>query len=132
MRLAYELFKESGVIEEFDLDERVLAHFVANVASNYHSNPYHNFTHAIYVLQATFLILEVSDTACIPAGVALQLKLAATTHSTDLAQAALQAWLQAAVLNAHAEPSLSPCTRMSMGICSLISVDVHEAPMCSS
>ena len=59
MRLAYELFKESGVIEEFHLDERVLAHFVANVASNYHSNPYHNFTHAIYVLQATFLILEV-------------------------------------------------------------------------
>ena len=59
MRLAYELFKESRVIEEFNLDERVLAHFVANVASNYHSNPYHNFTHAIYVLQATFLILEV-------------------------------------------------------------------------
>ena len=59
MRLAYELFTESGVMEEFGLDERVLAHFIANVASNYHGNPYHNFTHAIYVLQATFLILKV-------------------------------------------------------------------------
>lgn len=46
MQLAYAIFQEAGVIKAFGLKESVLAHFIANVATNYHANPYHNLASA--------------------------------------------------------------------------------------
>lgn len=42
MHLAFAIFQEAGCIKAFGLSESVLARFIANVAANYHANPYHN------------------------------------------------------------------------------------------
>ena len=47
MQRAYAIFQEAGVIRAFSLKESVLAHFIANVATNYHNNPYHNLVRSL-------------------------------------------------------------------------------------
>ena len=43
MQLVFAIFQEAGVIRRFGIVESVLAHFIANVAVNYHNTiPYHN------------------------------------------------------------------------------------------
>ena len=42
MQMVYAIFQESGVVQSLGIKESLLAHFIANVATNYHANPYHN------------------------------------------------------------------------------------------
>ena len=61
MHTAFRIFREAGVLQAFQMRERQLAHFIANVATNYHPNPYHNLAHVTYVLQTTFLIIRADQ-----------------------------------------------------------------------
>ncbi|KAG2427309.1 hypothetical protein HXX76_012504 [Chlamydomonas incerta] len=56
IKLAYDIFIVSGVMEEFAIRPKALRNFLTAVASHYHAIPYHNFNHVCHVLHATFLI----------------------------------------------------------------------------
>ncbi|PNW74351.1 hypothetical protein CHLRE_13g605100v5 [Chlamydomonas reinhardtii] len=56
VKLAYDIFIVSGVMEEFAIRPKALRNFLTAVASHYHAIPYHNFNHVCHVLHATFLI----------------------------------------------------------------------------
>lgn len=55
-RLAYDIFKMSGVVDELELPVRELSRFLSAVASHYHDVPYHNFTHAVQVLHTVWMV----------------------------------------------------------------------------
>ena len=61
MRVVFDIFADSGVLEYFKLDERILASWISKVASNYKENPYHNFSHATHVLHCVFLFLMTTE-----------------------------------------------------------------------
>lgn len=73
-------------MQTFQLRERQLAHFIANVATNYHPNPYHNLAHVTYVLQTTFLIIKADQQLSEPLLTSLDylaLLLSALCHDID-------------------------------------------------
>ena len=86
MHTAFRIFREAGVMQTFQLRERQLAHFIANVATNYHPNPYHNLAHVTYVLQTTFLIIAADQQLSEPLLTSLDylaLLLSALCHDID-------------------------------------------------
>ncbi|KIY92160.1 high affinity cGMP-specific 3',5'-cyclicphosphodiesterase 9 [Monoraphidium neglectum] len=63
VRVAFDVFMLSGVLEEMGVGEATLSGFLSAVASHYHDPaavPYHNLSHAVQVLHTTWLILELS------------------------------------------------------------------------
>lgn len=57
--LGFHLYKQAGLIRDFNLDEAKLINFLQKVESGYTSaNPYHNGIHATSVLQMTHMLLH--------------------------------------------------------------------------
>lgn len=56
IKLCYDMFMLSGVVQTFRLNVRTLRNFLGAVASHYHAIPYHNFNHVAHVLHAVWLV----------------------------------------------------------------------------
>eukprot|EP01006_Ploeotia_vitrea_P054097 TRINITY_DN67850_c5_g1_i2.p2 TRINITY_DN67850_c5_g1~~TRINITY_DN67850_c5_g1_i2.p2 ORF type:complete len:661 (-),score=110.46 TRINITY_DN67850_c5_g1_i2:2994-4976(-) len=54
----YTLLYKYGLVQHYNIDEKVLTNFLSAVQSGYHPNPYHNSTHAADVLQITHYIMK--------------------------------------------------------------------------
>jgi len=55
---AFLIFEESNVLDELHVNRDKLKNFVVGVEARYHPNPYHNFFHAVDVLQTTFFMIK--------------------------------------------------------------------------
>ncbi|KAA0176661.1 hypothetical protein FNF27_01942 [Cafeteria roenbergensis] len=51
------MLRQFALLRRFHVKESTLQAFVAEVRSKYHANPFHNWLHAVAVMQASFLIL---------------------------------------------------------------------------
>jgi high affinity cGMP-specific 3',5'-cyclic phosphodiesterase 9 len=68
----------------FDLDESCLAIFIKTVCENYNKNHFHNFQHAVNVLQMTFLLLKETGLIYkLKSHVIIATLIAALTHDVD-------------------------------------------------
>jgi hypothetical protein len=57
VRMAYDVFMMSGVVQELELPESDLSLFLSAVAGHYHAHvPYHNFGHAVQVLHTVWMV----------------------------------------------------------------------------
>lgn len=59
VRLAYDIFMCSGVVDELGIPEAELSGFLSAVSSHYHCPadvPYHNLAHVVQVLHAVWLV----------------------------------------------------------------------------
>lgn len=57
VRMAYDVFMMSGVVQELELAESDLSLFLSAVAGHYHAHvPYHNFGHAVQVLHTVWMV----------------------------------------------------------------------------
>ena len=63
VKMVYDIFLHSGVLEFFKIEERKIMAFIAAVCSHYHKNPYHNFCHVVYVLHTTYMMIMRSQVA---------------------------------------------------------------------
>jgi len=63
IKLCYDMFLLSGLIDHFNINVRVLQNFITVVASHYHSIPYHNFNHVCHVLHGVWMMLVRSAAA---------------------------------------------------------------------
>ncbi|DBB04290.1 TPA: hypothetical protein ACH3X1_012787 [Trebouxia sp. C0004] len=61
VKMVYDIFSDSGVLDFFKVEERKIMAFIAAVCSHYHKNPYHNFCHVVYVLHTTYMMLMRSQ-----------------------------------------------------------------------
>lgn len=59
--IAMDIFKKIVDFEYVSVDQDDLKKFITQVSLYYHNNPYHNFKHAISVLQFTYLLLEKTN-----------------------------------------------------------------------
>ena len=84
VKMVYDIFSDSGVLEWFKIEERKIMAFIAAVCSHYHKNPYHNFCHVVYVLHCTYMFLMRSEIAKSLSRVdQLVLLIAALCHDVD-------------------------------------------------
>lgn len=84
VKLVYDIFADSGVVEFFRMEERKVMAFIAAVCSHYHKNPYHNFSHVVYVLHCTYMLIMRSEVAKSLTRVdQLVLLIAALCHDVD-------------------------------------------------
>ncbi|GBG00359.1 cAMP phosphodiesterase [Raphidocelis subcapitata] len=87
IRMAYDVFTLSGVVEEVGVSEGALSGFLSAVASHYHEPgdvPYHNLSHAVQVLHMVWLILELSGAHALLSPLEeLVLLVAAICHDLD-------------------------------------------------
>jgi AcrR family transcriptional regulator len=51
------MLQQLSLLRRFSVDEKTLQQFVNAVRAKYHENPFHNWRHAVAVMQASFLIL---------------------------------------------------------------------------
>jgi hypothetical protein len=59
VRVAYDIFMLSGVLDELRIPESELTGFLSAVSAHYHSPedvPYHNLSHVVQVLHAVWLV----------------------------------------------------------------------------
>ncbi|GMH33176.1 hypothetical protein BSKO_01010 [Bryopsis sp. KO-2023] len=61
VKVAFDIFVDSGVLPRFKIKEMVLMSFLTAVASHYQDNPYHNFLHAVYVLHGVWMVLLTTE-----------------------------------------------------------------------
>eukprot|EP00002_Diphylleia_rotans_P020520 TRINITY_DN397_c0_g1_i2.p1 TRINITY_DN397_c0_g1~~TRINITY_DN397_c0_g1_i2.p1 ORF type:complete len:959 (-),score=216.41 TRINITY_DN397_c0_g1_i2:124-3000(-) len=54
------IFEELNLIEKFNIERDALRSMSARIRSNYHTNPYHNFEHAVDVLHSCYLMLTTT------------------------------------------------------------------------
>jgi hypothetical protein len=59
--IALNIFKNMFDLTELKIDVESLKEFIHQVSMYYHNNPYHNFKHAIAVLQFTYLLIIKTD-----------------------------------------------------------------------
>lgn len=84
VKMVYDIFSDSGVLEFFNIEERKIMAFIAAVCSHYHKNPYHNFCHVVYVLHCTYMLMMRSQIAKSLTRVdQLVLLIAALCHDVD-------------------------------------------------
>ena len=84
VKMVYDIFADSGVLEFFKIEERKIMAFIAAVCSHYHRNPYHNFCHVVYVLHTTYMVMMRSQVAKSLTRVdQLVLLIAALCHDVD-------------------------------------------------
>jgi len=62
-KIAYLLFLRLFDFDELAIDVLSLQHFIKEVSLHYHKNPYHNFKHAVSVLQFTYLLISETNIA---------------------------------------------------------------------
>lgn len=55
------IFKQVIIDTNFELDESCLTRFIGFVCENYNRNHFHNFQHAVNVLQMTFMLLKETN-----------------------------------------------------------------------
>ena len=60
---AYEMFKESGMMKEFQIEKNTMFQWLLTVRRNYRDVEYHNFSHAFNVCQSMFAIFQVDLSA---------------------------------------------------------------------
>jgi CheY-like chemotaxis protein/HPt (histidine-containing phosphotransfer) domain-containing protein len=53
------IFEDLGLTEQFSIDRTKLTNFLVQIKNCYKSNPYHNFTHAVDVLQFVYATLKI-------------------------------------------------------------------------
>jgi hypothetical protein len=66
VRVAYDVFMLSGVLEELGIPESELTGFLSAVSAHYHSPeevPYHNLAHVVQVLHAVWLVSTLAQAA---------------------------------------------------------------------
>lgn len=66
VRVAYDVFMLSGVLEELDIPESELTGFLSAVSAHYPSPeevPYHNLAHVVQVLHAVWLVSTLAQAA---------------------------------------------------------------------
>jgi hypothetical protein len=56
VKMAFDIFRLSGVVEALGIPEGRLSSLITAVASHYHDNPYHNFCHVLHVLHSVFMV----------------------------------------------------------------------------
>lgn len=61
VKLAFDIFRLSGVPHDLGISDSTLTSFVAAVASHYHDHPYHNFSHVCHVLHSVWLMVETTQ-----------------------------------------------------------------------
>lgn len=67
VRVAYDVFMLSGVLEELAIPESELTGFLSAVSAHYHSPddvPYHNLAHVVQVLHAVWLVSRPMTPGC--------------------------------------------------------------------
>ena len=67
VRVAYDVFMLSGVLEELAIPESELTGFLSAVSAHYHSPddvPYHNLAHVVQVLHAVWLVSRPMTPDC--------------------------------------------------------------------
>eukprot|EP01080_Neovahlkampfia_damariscottae_P007158 gene7158-11471_t len=57
IKALFAMYKNLGIVEVFNIDEKKLRLFIIEVKSNYNENPYHNFRHAVDVAQFVYCFL---------------------------------------------------------------------------
>jgi len=57
---SYEMFKHTGLMETFKIDQQTMFQWLLTVRKNYRDVAYHNFSHAFNVCQSMFAFFEVS------------------------------------------------------------------------
>src|SRR5512147_1935056 len=65
VRVAYDIFMLSGVLEELAIPESELTGFLSAVSAHYHNPedvPYHNLSHVVQVLHAVWLVSMATGT----------------------------------------------------------------------
>jgi len=56
-KIVYLLFLKIFNFDELNINEICFQNFIKEVSEHYHDNPYHNFNHAISVLQFTYMLI---------------------------------------------------------------------------
>lgn len=56
VKLCYDMFALSGLMDHFGLSMRTLSSFISAVSSHYHSIPYHNFNHVVHVTHGVWMV----------------------------------------------------------------------------
>lgn len=81
LKLSYDLFIASGLPSQLRVSDSCLRAFIAAVASHYHDNPYHNFSHVCNVLHVVWLIVQTTGARALLTGAdQLGLLVAALCH----------------------------------------------------
>merc|ERR1719419_386388 len=57
-KLCFMIFASTRVIELFNIPENVLLDFINAVKAKYRNNPFHNFYHAVHVLQNNYYVFR--------------------------------------------------------------------------
>jgi len=55
------MFANTQVLEQFDIPEDILRNFINAVGTKYLDNPYHNYYHAVHVLQSVYFCLRKTE-----------------------------------------------------------------------
>jgi GAF domain-containing protein len=78
------ILREFALLRRYDVPEQVVRLFVRKVRDKYHENPFHNWRHAVAVMQATFLILlKTSAHQMLPYEEVYAVLVAALCHDID-------------------------------------------------
>jgi hypothetical protein len=59
--IAFNIFKNMFDLSELKISQDNLKEFIHQVSLYYHNNPYHNFRHAVTVLQFTYLLIKKTE-----------------------------------------------------------------------
>lgn len=59
--IAFNIFKNMFDLSELKISQDCLKEFIHQVSLYYHNNPYHNFRHAVAVLQFTYLLINKTE-----------------------------------------------------------------------
>jgi high affinity cGMP-specific 3',5'-cyclic phosphodiesterase 9 len=78
------LFKKTIKTINYEIDEIYLTNFIACLCDNYKKNPFHNFQHAVNVLQMTYLLLNKTGVINkLNPHIALACLISALSHDVD-------------------------------------------------
>jgi len=58
---SFVMFANTQVLEQFDIPEGILREFISAVGTKYQDNPYHNYHHAVHVLQSVYYCLRCTS-----------------------------------------------------------------------
>lgn len=82
--IAGHIFKQIIIDTSFEFDEVCLTKFIGLVCENYNRNHFHNFQHAVNVLQMTFMLLkETNIINKLEPHILISLLIAALSHDID-------------------------------------------------
>lgn len=78
------IFKQAMIDTGFEINEILLTKFIISVCENYNRNYFHNFQHAVNVLQMTFILLKNTGTLNkLKPHIVIAVLIAALSHDVD-------------------------------------------------